>query len=82
MDIEIDPLLFYSFWQKTVFYIVHKTTIWLLLVLLVTSGVTWHLGNILAKHNARAQEAKIAHKTSLGYAITAVALWIFNFVMS
>ncbi len=78
----IDPVLFYSLWQKTAFYIVHKTTIWLLLVLLITSGATWHLASILDKHNARAREANMARKTALGYAIITAMLWFFNFVMS
>jgi len=76
MNIDISYL-----WQKLAFQLVHKTTIWTLLVFLTTAGVSWHLGNLLDKHNARAREANMAHKTAIGYTATALLLWIFSFIM-
>ncbi|SFM18108.1 hypothetical protein [Pelosinus propionicus] len=78
---NIDLSYLYYLWQKLAFQLVHKTTIWTLLVFLATAGVSWHLGNLLDKHNARAREANMAHKTAIGYAATAFILWFFSFIM-
>jgi hypothetical protein len=80
MNIE-QSYLFYI-WQKLAFQIVHKTTIWTLLVFFFTAGASWHLGNLLDKHNERAREANLARKTAIGYTATAFALWLFSFIMS
>ncbi|WP_378955335.1 hypothetical protein [Pelosinus sp. sgz500959] len=78
----IDQIFLYSLWQKISFQIVHKTTIWVLLVFLITAGATWKLAAILDKHNAREREANMARKTALGYTIVFVILWLFSFIMS
>ena len=79
---NIDQAYLYSIWQKLAFQIIHKTTIWVLLVFFATAGAAWHLANLLDKHNARDKEAKLARKTALGYTAAAVALWLFSFIMS
>ncbi len=76
MNLDISYL-----WQKFAFQLVHKTTIWTLLVLLATAGVSWHLGNLLDKHNEREREANMAHRTAIGYTATALFLWLFSFIM-
>ena len=79
---NLDQAYLYSIWQKLAFQLVHKTTIWVLLVLFLTAGVAWHLANLLDKHNARQREAKLARKTAIGYATIALVLWVFSFIMS
>lgn len=79
---NIDQGYLYYFWQNLSFQIVHKTTIWTLLVLALTAGASWHLANLLDKHNAREREAKLARYTALGYTMTLLALWLFSFIMS
>jgi len=79
---SFDQAYFYYIFQKIVFQMVHKTTIWLLLVFALTAGTAWHLGNLLDKHNAREREAKLAHNTALGYILSVLALWLFSFIMS
>ena len=79
---NIDQASLYTLWQKLAFVIVHKTTIWVLLVFFATAGTSWHLGNLLDKHNAREREAHFAHITALGYAISGLGLWLFSFIMS
>lgn len=79
---NIDQAYLYSIWQKLSFHIVHKTTIWVLLVFFLTAGVAWHLANLLDKHNVRERETKLARKTAIGYATIALGLWIFSFIMS
>ena len=79
---SIDQAYLYYIWQKAAFQIVHKTTIWVLLVFFVTAGSSWHLANLLDKHNAREREAKLARSTALWYTISALVLWLFSFIMS
>lgn len=71
----------FSMWQHLSFQIVHKTTIWLLLVLFSTAFSAWHLGNILDKHNAREKEANLSRKIAIGYTAMATLLWLFSFIM-
>jgi len=78
----MDQAYLYYIWQKIAFQIVHKTTIWVLLVFFATAGAAWHLANLLDKHNAREKEAKLARKTAISYAVTALALWLFSFIMA
>jgi hypothetical protein len=78
---NIDQTTFYYLWQKLTFQIVHKTTIWALLLFFLTAGASWHLGNLLNKHNAREREANLAHKTAIGYMAAAIALWLFSTIM-
>ena len=79
---SIDQAYLYYIWQKSAFQIVHKTTIWVLLVFFVTAASAWHLANLLDKHNAREREAKLARNTALWYTISALVLWLFSFIMS
>jgi len=79
---NIDQAYLYYLWQKLAFQIVHKTSIWMLLVFFATAGASWHLANLLDKHNAREGEAKLARSTALGYTISALVLWLFSFIMS
>jgi hypothetical protein len=79
---NIDPSYFFYLWQKLAFQIVHKTIIWTLLVFFLTAGASWHLGNLLDKHNEREREANLAHKTAVGYTATALVLWLFTSIMS
>lgn len=79
---NIDQAYLNYIWQKAAFQIVHKTTIWVLLVFFTTAGAAWHLANLLDKHNAREKEAKLARITSIGYIMSALGLWLFSFVMS
>ena len=79
---NIDQAYLYSIWQTVAFQIVHKTTIWVLLVFFSTAGAAWHLANLLDKHNAREKEAKLARKTALSYSAAALALWLFSFMMA
>ena len=72
---------FYSVWQEVAFQVVHKTTIWLLLVLFGTTLACWYLAILLDKHNAREREAKLARKTAAGYASAAIVLWLFSWLM-
>jgi len=78
----MDQAYLYYMWQKIAFQIVHKTTIWVLLVFFLTAGASWYLSNLLDKHNARGREAKLARSTALFYTISALALWLFSFIMS
>lgn len=78
---NMDQTYFYYLWQKIVFQIVHKTTIWALLIFLFTAGASWHLGNLLDKHNAREREANLAHKTAIVYITTGIVLWMFSTIM-
>jgi hypothetical protein len=78
---NIDQTYIYYLWQKLAFQIVHKTTIWALLLFFLTAGVSWHLGNLLDKHNDREREAGLAHKTAIGYLATAIVLWLFSAIM-
>ncbi len=77
----MDQNSFYILWQKLSFELVHKTTIWVLLVLLVTAGSAWQLGKLLHKHNGREQETKLAQRIAFGYSITTLVLWLFSFIM-
>ncbi len=79
---NIDQSYLFYIWQKLAFQIVHKTNIWLLLVFFATAGASWHLGNLLDKHNVRAREANMAHRTAIGYTSIALMLWLFSFIMS
>lgn len=79
MSIELSAM--YEIWQKLAFQIVHKTTIWLLLVFLGTALSSWHLGNILDKHNAREKEAKLSRKIAIGYTATAILLWLLSLIL-
>ena len=79
---NLDQSYLYYIWQKLAFQIVHKSTIWVLLLFFATAGAAWHLANLLDKHNAREREAKLARTTALGYTISALILWLFSFVMS
>lgn len=78
----IDQAYFYYIFQKIAFQMVHKTTIWLLLVFALTAVVAWHLGSLLEKHNAREREAKFARNTARAYTILTLVLWLFSFIMS
>jgi hypothetical protein len=78
---SIDQTYFYYLWQKVAFQIVHKTTIWALLLFFLIAGISWHLGNLLDKHNAREREAKLAHKTAIGYIAAAIFFWLFSIIM-
>ena len=80
MNIDQSDLL--NIWKKLSFIIVHKTTIWGLLVFFLTAGASWHLANLLDKHNERAREANMARKVAIGYSGAALALWLFSFIMS
>ncbi|WP_245690231.1 hypothetical protein [Sporolituus thermophilus] len=71
----------YTVWQKLAYLIVHKTTLWLLFVLLGTALASWRLAVVLDKHNARQREAALARKTAVGYAATAVILWLLSVVL-
>jgi len=77
----MDQASLYAFWQKISFELVHKTTIWVLLLFIGTAGAAWHLGNLLQKHNNREQEVALSKKTALGYTILALVLWLFSFIM-
>jgi len=77
----MDQAYFYYLWQKLAFQIVHKTSIWVLLVFFFTAGASWHLGNLLDKHNARAREANMAHKTAIGYTAAGIVFWLFSIIM-
>jgi hypothetical protein len=79
---NIDQSYLFYIWQKLSFQIVHNTTIWTLLVFFFTAGASWHLGNLLDKHNERAREANLARKTAISYTATAFVLWLFSFIMS
>jgi len=79
---NLDQSYLYYIWQKLAFQIVHKSTIWVLLLFFATAGAAWHLANLLDKHNVREREAKLARTTALGYAISALILWLFSFIMS
>ncbi len=79
---NFDQTSLHTLWQKLAFLIVHKTTIWVLLVFFVTAGVSWHLANLLDKHNAREREAHFARRIALGYTISGVVLWLFSFIMA
>lgn len=79
---NIDQSYLFYIWQKLAFQIVHHTTIWGLLVFFLTAVASWHLGNLLDKHNERAREANLARRTAIGYTATALALWLFSSVMS
>lgn len=79
---NLDPSYLYYIWQKLAFQIVHKTTIWVLLVFFATAGVAWYLSKLLDKHNVREREAKLARTTALGYTISALILWLVSFIMS
>ena len=78
---NIDQAHFYYIWQKLAFLIVHKTTIWVLLVFFMTAGAAWNLANLLDKHNAREKEARLARITALGYTVSGFVLWLFSFIM-
>lgn len=75
-----NELDFYYLWQKFSFQILHKSIMWILLVLFLTAGATGYLSRILAKHNAREKEAKLAHQTTLGYLLSAFALWLLSLI--
>lgn len=77
---NIDQVYLYFLWQKLSFQIIHKSSIWVLLVLFLTAITTWHLATILDKHNAREKEAQLAHRTAIGYTISALALWLLSFI--
>ncbi|AIF50049.1 hypothetical protein [Pelosinus sp. UFO1] len=77
----LEQATLYHLWQKVSYEIVHKTTIWVLLVFFTTAGGSWHLGNILAKHNARGREANLAHRTAIGYTAAGIFFWLFSMVM-
>ena len=79
---NIDQAYLYTLWQKLAFLIVHKTTIWVLFVFFGTAGISWHLANLLDKHNAREADANFARKTALGYTISGIVLWLFSFIMA
>jgi hypothetical protein len=79
---NIDQINFYQIWQKLAFQVIHKTTIWALLLFFLTAGASWHLGNLLNKHNAREREAKLAHRTAIVYIAAAIAFWLFSTIMS
>ncbi|MDD4602166.1 hypothetical protein SDC9_22911 [bioreactor metagenome] len=70
----------YYTWQKTTFFIVHITTIWLLLVLLATALSSWLLASSFDKQNARAREAKLARRTASAYTSIALTLWLISFI--
>jgi hypothetical protein len=36
---------------------------------------------LLDKHNARAREANMAHKTAIGYTAAGIAFWLFSIIM-
>lgn len=78
----MDQAYFYHIWQKLAFQIVHKVSIWALLAFFATAVVSWHLANLLDKHNDRNREAKMARKTAVGYTAAAFALWLFSAIMS
>ena len=79
---NIDTAYLYDLWQKLAFMIVHITTIWVVLLFFGTAVASWHLGNLLDKHNNREREATFARRTALGYTISGVVLWLFSFIMA
>jgi len=70
----------YYIWQKTAFFIVHKTTIWVILVLFTTALASWLLASTFDMQNARAREAKLARRTAAAYTAIALTLWMFSIV--
>lgn len=70
----------YYIWQKIAYLIVHRTTIWLLLLLFTTALASWLLASALDKQNAKAREAKLARLTSVAYTAIALTLWMFSFI--
>ncbi len=57
-----------AIWGKTVFIITHVTVFELPLVLAVTAVAALVLARILAGHNARAREARLARRVAVVYA--------------
>lgn len=76
--LALDILTYY--WQKLAYQIVHKTTLWLLIVFLVTAVVAWGLSLVLYQQNARYREANFARKTAAFYAAAALTLWLFTII--
>lgn len=72
----------YYIWLKTAFLIVHRTTIWVLLVFFATSLTAWLLAASLDRINTRAREANLARLTAKVYTGLALTLWFFSFVFS
>lgn len=70
----------YFIWQKSAYFLVHMTTIWLLFVLFATAFASWLLASAFNKQNARAHEAKLARRTTLAYTAIALTLWLFSFI--
>jgi cobalamin synthase len=73
---------FYSLWQQLAFQIVHRTTLWLVMVLFGTALTSHFLALTLHKHNAREREAHLASKTAIGYTTLAIVLWLFSFIFA
>ncbi|WP_093793927.1 hypothetical protein [Sporomusa acidovorans] len=74
----MDILAYY--WQKLAYQIVHKTTLWLLIVFFVTAVVAWGLSLVLYQQNVRYREANFARKTAAFYAAAALTLWLFTVI--
>lgn len=77
MNVDLVALL-----KRIDYLLIHETTLWLLIVLLGIALASWHLSNVLNKHNARAREANFARKTAIAYVATAAFLFLYNMIMS
>lgn len=67
---------------KMIFQLVHKTSIWMLMVFFLTALVSWQLSVILNKHNARLKEANLAKNAAIAYSLAGISLWIISFLFS
>ncbi len=59
---------FAALWDKTAFLLTHVTVFELPLVFMATAAAAYVLSRILARHNARAREARLARRVAAVYA--------------
>lgn len=67
--------------QKTAYFILHYTTLWLLLAFLFAAGAARYLAYILDQHNNRMREAKLARRTALFNVTLAAVLWLLSNIL-
>jgi hypothetical protein len=68
-------------WDRIAFLLVHVTNYELQLVLWVAVAASWRLATVLARHNARLREAKLARLVAAFYAGLSLFFWLAHTIL-
>ncbi len=71
-----------AMWQRIAFLLVHVTNFELQLVLWAVIVASWRLAAVLAGHDARLREARLARRVAAFYACLSLAFWLAHVLLT